>query len=517
MRPCITAPSFQGTLPSPRFNIGRQCLAAQARRIPDKTALLIVRDPADARGDEIWTYARLDDAVRRFAAVLIANGVNVGDRVLVRLGNSANAAIAFLGANAAGAVPIPVSSQLTATEVEYLAEDSGARLVVVAPDLPVGRACDGRAAIAEPDMARLAGRHEPVAYTDTAADDPGFLIYTSGTTSRPKGVLHAQRALWGRRPMYEGWYAIRTDDVVLHAGALNWTYTLGTGFMDPLVNSATAVIFAGERAPDVWPDLIERVSATLFAAVPTVYRQILKYCNMSPNRIPSLRHGLTAGEALRPEIAEGWYGHTGRRLYEAFGMSEISTYVSSAPTVPPRPGSPGRPQQGRAVALLPVDEGVMPVMSGDAGVIAIHRSDPGLMLGYWNRAEEPELRGDWFVTGDLAMMDEDVYLWPKGRADDLMNVQGYRVSPVEVEEAVAAHPDVSEAAAVAVEVRPGVSIIKAFVVAEAGVEIDPADVLASAGQRLAGYKMPREIVQISALPRTANGKVRRDALRDSSS
>lgn len=514
MRPSLTAPVYEGEPPPARFNIARHCLAEQSRHAPDKPALMIVREVADQGADEVWSYAELEDAVRRLAAGFEDAGLSPGDRVLVRLGNSANAALAFLAACALGAVPIPVSSLLTAPEVEYLAADSDARLIVLSPELPIGEAGNGRIVMPEAEVADAIARHAARAYSDTAADDSGFLIYTSGTTSHPKGVLHAQRALWGRRPMYQGWYDMRSDDIVLHAGALNWTYTLGTGLMDPLVNGATAVIFAGERSPDVWPELIERVGATLFAAVPTVYRQILKYCDISTGRMTSLRHGLTAGEALRPDIAAEWQVATGRRLYEAFGMSEISTYASSSPAIPPRPGSPGRPQAGRAVALLPVEGDESPVAVGEEGVIAIHRTDPGLMLGYWNGSNEAHFRGDWFVTGDLAVMDDEGYLWPRGRADDLMNVLGYRVSPVEVEEAVAEHPSVAEAAAVAVEVRPGVSIIKAFVVPEDNQPVDTETVLDRARERLADYKMPREIAVVSALPRTANGKVRRDILRN---
>lgn len=513
MKHSITASRYAAPPPPADFNIARYCLEAAASQ-PGKTALLFIRDAESPSGDQSWSYARLSDAVQRLASVIRAFGVAPGERILVRLDNSVEMAIAFLAANAAGGVPIPVSSLLTGPEVEFVADDSAAVLTFADPNLPLGRACDSRKTIEAADIQKLIQHHDPAPFAPTKAEDPGFLIYTSGTTSKPKGVLHAQRSLWGRRPMRSGWYDLHPSDIVLHAGALNWTYTLGTGFMDPLSVGATSAIYAGERQAQLWPALIERTEATLFAAVPTVYRQILKYCSISPDSFPSLRHGLSAGETLRPEVAAEWTGTTGRRLYEAFGMSEISTYVSSSPAVLPKPGSPGRPQEGRAVAILPAGDGEEPVPVGEPGVIAIHRSDPGLMLGYLNRPDEASFRGEWFVTGDTARMDEDGYLWPEGRGDDLMNVLGYRVSPAEVEAALLAHPGVAEAAAVAVEVRPGVSIIRAFVVPEAG-SVSPADILEHARQRLAAYKMPKDLVVRDALPRTANGKIRRDLLRSS--
>jgi acyl-coenzyme A synthetase/AMP-(fatty) acid ligase len=123
----------------------------------------------------------------------------------------------------------------------------------------------------------LARSTEPIDYADTAADEPAFLIYTSGTVGRPKGVLHGHRTAWGRRPMYQGWYGITERDVILHAGAFNWTYTLGVGLIDPWANGATAVLYNGPSDPAVWPELIARFSVTIFATVPSLYRRILKY------------------------------------------------------------------------------------------------------------------------------------------------------------------------------------------------------------------------------------------------
>ena len=154
-------------------------------------------------------------------------------------------------------------------------------------------------------ITELARSGDPIDYADTAAEDHGFLIYTSGTTDRPKGVLHGHRTGWGRRPMYQDWYGITANDVVLHAGAFNWTYTLGVGLIDPWANGATAVLYNGPPDPAVWPELIARFGVTIFATVPSLYRRILKYGSFPRHGLTTLRHGLTAGEALPPRRSRG--------------------------------------------------------------------------------------------------------------------------------------------------------------------------------------------------------------------
>ena len=217
-------------------------------------------------------------------------------------------------------------------------------------------------------------------YALTLPDDPAFMVYTSGTTARSKGVLHAHRSAWGRRPMYQGWYGIGPDDRMLHAGAFNWTFTLGVGLTDPWANGATAIVCTGDKRPELWPGLIAATGATLFAAVPGVYRQILKYARPEPQALGRLRHGLMAGETPPAGLIEDWTSATGRPLYEALGMSEISTYISTGPSVPYRPGTVGKAQTGRRVAILPVGGGDEPLPPRSEGLIAVHRSDPGLML-----------------------------------------------------------------------------------------------------------------------------------------
>ena len=506
--------SYTGEQPPARFNMARYCLNAAVRATPDKVALIVISDaqaPIDQA--ERWTYAQLDDAVRRVAAGLRGLGLGPGARLMIRMGNTSDYALLFFGAIAAGCVPLPSSAQLTEEEADFLLADSGARILAMSEELAIAPQPSVRV-LGPPDTMMLRTQCEPLEYADTAAADPAFLIYTSGTTGRPKGVLHAQRSAWGRRPMYQGWYGIQPDDVILHAGAFNWTYTLGVGLTDPWANGATAVLYNGPRDVTAWPVLMEKFRATLFAAAPGLYRQILKYSDLRAFDLSSLRHGLTAGEALSAALLEQWRTTTGKELYEALGMSECSTYVSSSPGVPVKPGSPGKPQQGRCVVALPVEGGEEPLPPGETGLLAVHRSDPGLMLGYWNRPEEEELvyRGEWFIGGDLVHFDADGYMIYHGRNDDVMNAMGYRVSPLEVEHCLSKHPAVAEVAVTELTVREGVSVIAAFVVPRDPDEpegMDAAPLLAYAHEHLAAYKCPREIIFTDSLPRTANGKVRR--------
>ncbi len=225
---------------------------------------------------------------------------------------------------------------------------------------------------------------------------------------------------------------------------------------------------------------------------------------------------MIAGEKPPEDLFEAWRVRTGLELYEALGMSEISTYISTSPSVPRKPGTAGKPQAGRRIAILPQEGGEHPLPAGEEGLIAVHRSDPGLMLGYWKRPEEERevYRGDWFTGGDLGVMDADGYITHQGRANDIMKALGYRVAPQEIEAVLAQLPEVAEVACAEVRVRADVSVIGAYIVPKPGAQMTADSVRAYAARHLAAYKCPREVVFIEALPRTANGKVKRNALKD---
>lgn len=496
------------------FNLAQHCVGRAAASAPDKTALVIVNDADRFEASERWSYAALDRAVRSVAAGLHAEGFVPGDRIILRLPDSSEYALVFFGALAAGMVPIPISAQLTAAEARVLILDSEAAAIAQIGGLAISGIPVGCRALDEPALARLKLAEPLAAFAATKADEPAYMIYTSGTTGRAKGVIHAHQVALGRAPMYRDWMGLSAADTMLHSGAFNWSYTLGVGLVDPWACGATAVLYNGPKDVEVWPKLITTAEATLFAAVPSLFRQMLKYCRLTPDSLPTLRHALAAGESLSPALLAEWQEATGKPIYEALGMSEISTFVSNHAGMPIRPGSPGKPQTGRAVAVLPLDEGTSPVPVGQTGLLAVHRSDRGMMRGYWRRPEEEKLvfRGDWFIGGDLASFDADGYLWYHGRADDIMNAGGYRVSPLEVEAALASCPGIAEIAVAEHRVRDDVSVIAAYVVTNEVANVGQADILAFAASRLAAYKRPKQIFFVPSLPRGANGKVLRRKL-----
>ncbi|MEQ1670167.1 MAG: AMP-binding protein [Hyphomicrobium sp.] len=503
------------------FNMAQYCIARSAAVTPSKIALQVFNTPDALHPVEEWTFKDIEGAVLQLAHALGAMGLNRGDRVAIRLGNSSRSALLFFACIAGGFIALPLSDQLTDGELRTLLDDSGASLIATSVALSDAAVPPGVRVLSADGVERMfcetngTGSSAPAAYAGTCAEDPAYLIYTSGTTARPKGVLHAHRVAEGRAPTYQGWYGIRHDDRVLHAGAFNWTYTLGTGLIDPWANGATSLIYTGTKTPDVWPQLISKTGATLFAAVPSLFRQILKYAPPGPLDLGTLRHGLIAGERPPEDLFDAWQQRTGTPLFEALGMSEISTYVSTSPATPRKPGTTGKPQPGRRVAILPIEDGTEPMPPGTEGVIAVHRSDPGLMLRYWNRPDEDRevTRGEWFIGGDIGIIDEDGYLTHIGRANDVMNAFGYRVAPQEVEAVLALYPGVAEVACTEIPAGNDISIIAGFIVAAPGAALDAGAVKTFAASQLAAYKVPREIYFVDHLPRTANGKVKRSALR----
>ncbi len=512
------------------FNIGVACTDAHLDTPAEHRVAMIVED--DALGTTQATFAELARRTSQFAQLIRRHGVAPRDRVLIRLANSLDYPAAFLGAMKAGAIAVPTSTLLTAEEVVYLAKDSGAAVLMLDP--ATWSAIASRSAeLPNVRLVLLSGKGEVVkspgatvlelgaalraitvwsAPHATRADDPAYLVYTSGTTGYPKGVLHAHRALIGREPASAYWFNFSDamPDRILHSGKFNWTYVLGSGLMDPLYRGKTVIVHEGKNDAAVWMRLIAKHGATIFIGVPTIYRQIVQKTAAAKTDVPTLRFCMSAGEHLSDEMLGAWRTRFGMDIYEAVGMSEFSYYLSQSVYRPIRPGSAGFPQPGHAIRLLD-PQSLHEVAPGEEGMIAVPETDPGLFLEYWNMPEETAQyrKGGWFLTGDYARIDADGYLWFLGRKDDIIKSFGYRVSPYEVERVLKSHPAVADCACVGEAIGQDKVLVVAYVIAQPGAAADPATLLAYARDRLAAYKAPKVIYLAPEFPRTKNGKILR--------
>lgn len=483
--------------PAP-FNLAAHVLG-RADQVPDKVALSVLMP----HGAQDWTYRDLRSAVLGTGAGLLQSGLTPGDTVLMRLGNTVDFPIAYLGAISVGIIPVPTSSQLTEPETARMIDDLSPAAVLRDPAV----SCAPHPRQIELDELKAMRHLPPASYDLGDPERMAYVVYTSGTSGSPRAVAHAHRAIWARQMMVDGWYGLRASDRLCHAGAFNWTYTLGTGLMDPWTIGATALIPEPGTDISALPALLRQHRATIFAAAPGVFRKLVQ--EYEQINLPDLRHGLCAGEKLSRALHEKWLSATGTELFEAYGMSECSTFISSSPAHPARGDALGHPQPGRRVAILGPDG---PVPQGQEGTIAIHRSDPGLMLTYLNAPDEVETRmqGEWFLTGDQGAMAVDGQISYLGRDDDMMNAGGYRVSPVEVEAALSRFPGITQVGAAAVEVKPDTFVIGAFYTGPE--KLDDAALRAYVEANLARYKQPRAFIHLSALPTGGNGKLLRRAL-----
>ena len=514
------------------FNIGVACTDAHLDTPVESRTAMIVED--DTNGTSALSYRELAERSNQFAQILRKHAIRAGDRVLVRLPNSLEYPIAFFGTMKVGAIAVPTSTLLTAEEVHYLVNDSGAKVLVLDKS-SWSQLCGTLRERGNIELVLTTGEGQHAAFDGvtvrdlksamdeisvfsaphaTRADDPAYLVYTSGTTGYPKGVLHAHRALLGRAPASQYWFNFSQSQVdrIVHSGKFNWTYVLGSALMDPLYLGKTVIVHEGKNDALLWPRLIAKHQATIFIGVPTIYRQIVQKTSIGRTDVPSLRFCMSAGEHLSDDMLGQWRDRFGMDIYEAVGMSEFSYYLSQSVHRPIRAGSAGFPQPGHDVALLD-PETLAPVAAGEEGMIAIPESDPGLFLRYWQLPDETaKLRHDgYFFTGDHARVDADGYWWFLGRKDDIIKSFGYRVSPYEVERVMKAHAAVADCACIGETVDKDKLIVVAYVILQPNQTATADELLHWSHTQLAAYKAPKRIYLATDFPRTKNGKIlRRD-------
>jgi len=522
------------------FNIANECVKQHALGVKSESIALIVED--DQAGTTELSYAKLDQASGKFVTLLNDLNITVGNRVLIRLPNSIDYPISFFGCLKHGAIAVPTSTLLAASEVTYLAKDSGAKVLVAAKSMwkELESILNEQTDL---EIILLTGNGEmPSDISDShpqtnikifdfdvlmktteasdeivasIADDPAYLVYTSGTTGFPKGVLHAHRSLIGRLPASQYWFDFKDGDRIMHSGKFNWTYVLGSALMDPLFHGHTVIVHEGKNDATTWPKLIKKHQCSIFIGVPTIYRQIIQKTEFSAKDVPSLRHCMSAGEHLSDEMLAAWRERFKQDVFEAIGMSEFSYYISQRIDRAIKPGAAGFPQPGHDIKLLTGDG--TSAATNEEGMIAIPESDPGLFLNYWRLPEETEKakHDGYFFTGDYARTDEQGYIWFLGRKDDIINTFGYRVSPHEIERVLKTHPDIADCVALGEEVGSDKILVSACVILHKNSQLTELALLDFGGQKLAKYKAPKIVHFYDEFPRTKNGKVlRKQMIKD---
>jgi acetyl-CoA synthetase len=377
--------------------------------------------------------------------------------------------------------------------------------------------CAGDAAPGEiPFAALLKHSGSDVKTADTAADEPAFIVYTSGTTGKPKGIVHAHRWIVALGDLNRYRLPPEENDVVMATGEWSFISALGHNLLFPLRNGVTGAILSARATPENVLRFIEKHRVTVLYSVATVHRRLLGMANFeSDYDLSSLRCAHATGEALREATYNEWKNRVGSELYEHYGVSEYQLVIGHGIRHPVKPGSVGKPLPGVGVAIL--DDALKPVPNGELGQFAISIKDPGLFLGYYKDRERTEavVRNGWYFTGDLAYQDAEGYFYIAGRRDDCFKSRGIFISPTEIENALQKHPAIIEAAVVP---EPDAEIgnkIRAVVVLADGQP--PSDTLAQAVRemlrsQIAPFKIPHKIEFARSLPKSAVGKILRTAL-----
>lgn len=513
------------------FNICEACVDQHAATDKAQQAALIIEN--QETGQDSVTYQELSQLTAQFANTLQKHAIELGERVLIRLPNSIEYPVSFFGCIKYGAVSVPTSTLLAASEVAYLAKDSGAKVLVTHKSMWLELEQElsetdvklviltGEGKLPSSNNYHLIDFNRELETTSSDfsvhqsdINDPAYLVYTSGTTGFPKGVLHAQRALLGRLPASRFWFDLddAANERIMHSGKFNWTYVLGSALMDPLLHGHTVIAYEGQNDANTWPKLIDKHQCTIFIGVPTIYRQIAQKTDYQGKDLPSLKHCMSAGEHLSDEMQQAWEERFGAPIYEAIGMSEVSYYISQHKDATVVPGAAGFVQPGHFVELL--DKNFQPVPVGEEGMICIGEDDPGLFLEYWKLPDATsDARHDgWFFTGDYARQDEKGYIWFLGRKDDIINTFGFRVSPHEVERVFKVHPDVADCVAVGEEIETDKTLVSICVIKAPGASLTEEQLLDYGLEQLARYKAPKKVYFMQEYPRTKNGKVLRKQL-----
>jgi acyl-coenzyme A synthetase/AMP-(fatty) acid ligase len=450
-----------------------------------------------------WHYGELIARSAGLSGAMAARGVGRGDAVMTLVGSRIEWVLAMLACFRMGAVVMPCNPQLRRKDLEIRIGAADPKLCIgeerLLAELP-----DGFPAMTMADVAAALDedrpQERPVEIADLDPEDPAVIIFTSGTTGQPRGVLYPQRYLTGQRLQAEHWVGARDGELAWCTAAPGWSKSTRNVFIAPWLRGAAALIHDARFDPAERLEIVEREGVNVLCQAPTEYRILAKRTQL--RAVPSLRRMISAGEPLEPDVIRAFREAMGTGIGDGYGQTETGAISGMRPDDddPRRDGSMGRPLPGVKARVVEGELQVRP------------ETVPSFFSHYLGQAP---FEGEWWATGDQVREDEDGYLWFEGRDDDIIITAGYRVGPFEVESALVSHPAVAEAAAVPAPDEERGSVVRAIVVLA---DADPSDELAAELQEhvkreTAPYKYPRIVEFADELPKTPSGKIRRAELR----
>jgi acyl-coenzyme A synthetase/AMP-(fatty) acid ligase len=453
-----------------------------------------------------WYFGELIAKSAGLSGTFAARGVQRGDVVMTLIGNRIEWVLTLLACWRMGAVALPCNTMLRRADLEHRVAAADPKLCVGEEDL-LAELPDGVPAMTMADVAAVMDedrpQETPAAVEEMGAEDPALIVFTSGTTGEPRGVVHAYRYLMGQRTQAEHWFGSRKGDLAWCTTATGWSKSTRNVFLAPWVTGAAAVIHDGRFDPAERLDFAEALGVNVLCQAPTEYRMLARRTALRP--LPALRRMVSAGEPLDPETIAAFRQATGLEPADGYGQTETGQVTANMVGEPVRQGSMGKPLPGFETRIV---EGELQLRAASSPTFFSHYLDG------------ERFEGQWWETGDLIRADEDGYLWFEGRGDDIILSSGYRIGPTEVESALLSHPAIADAAAVAAPDPERGSVVRAIVVLR---NASPSDSTSSdelvhelqehCKRETAPYKFPRIVEFTDELPKTSSGKIKRAQLR----
>jgi acyl-coenzyme A synthetase/AMP-(fatty) acid ligase len=455
-----------------------------------------------------WYFGELIACSAGLSGAFAARGVKRGDVVMTLVGNRIEWVLTLLACWRMGAVALPCNTMLRRHDLDH-------RVAAANPKLCVGE----EALLAElPDgvptmtMAQIATvldedlpQETPASIAAMGPEDPALIVFTSGTTGEPRGVVHAYRYLFGQEIQATHWFGSRKGDLAWCTTATGWSKSARNVFLAPWLTGAAAVIHDGRFNPEERLEFAAALGVNVLCQAPTEYRMMAKRTALRP--LPRLRRMVSAGEPLDPDTIAAFRAATGLEPADGYGQTETGQVTGNLAGEPVRQGSMGRPLPGIETRIAAPDP------ETGAGELQLRAASSPTFFSRYLDGERFE--GEWWATGDLVRADADGYLFFEGRDDDIILSSGYRIGPFEVESALQSHPAVAEAAAVAAPDPERGAVVRAIVVPR---DREPSEELARELQEhckrvAAPYKFPRLVEFVAELPKTSSGKIKRAQLR----